>query len=80
MKQSKGSLVTEALADKVCLEALESAMARVQDRFGEETVNIALDVTLNVGMRREKLQSVMLSDHFIDMKMARKHWMETWIS
>jgi radical SAM protein with 4Fe4S-binding SPASM domain len=66
----KGLLVTEALAGKVGLEPLESAMARVQDRFGEETVNIALDVTLNVGMRREKLQSVMLSDHFIDMKMA----------
>jgi radical SAM protein with 4Fe4S-binding SPASM domain len=44
-------------------------MERVQERFGQETVNIALDVTLKVGMRREKLQTVMLSDHFIDYKM-----------
>ena len=44
-------------------------MIRVKDDFGQETVNIALDVTLKVGMRREKLQSVMLADHFINMTM-----------
>ena len=44
-------------------------MIRVKDDFGQKTVNIALDVTLKVGMRREKLQSVMLADHFINMTM-----------
>ena len=39
-------------------------------RFGQETVDIALDVTLKVGMRREKLQSIMLSDHFINYTMS----------
>ena len=63
----KGLLVTAELAKTIGFTALEEAMARVQDKFGQETVSIALDVTLKVGMRREKLQSVMLSDHFINM-------------
>ena len=65
----KGLLVTSELAKTYGLQRLQNAMERVQERFGEETVNIALDVTLNVGMRREKLQTVMLSDHFIDYRM-----------
>ena len=65
----RGLLVTSELAKTYGMQRLQNAMARVQERFGEETVNIALDVTLNVGMRREKLQTVMLSDHFIDYKM-----------
>ena len=44
-------------------------MARGEDKFGRDTVNIALEVTLKVGMRREKLQSIMLSDHFINYTM-----------
>ncbi len=68
----KGLLVTEKLAKNIGIHKLESAMARVQDKFGQETVNIALEVTLNVGMRREKLQSVMLSDHFINMTMSNE--------
>src|SRR5674476_465547 len=59
----KGLLVTAALAKTVGIPSLENAMAQVQDKFGRDTVNIALDVTLKVGMRREKLQSIMLSDH-----------------
>jgi radical SAM protein with 4Fe4S-binding SPASM domain len=65
----KGLLVTAALAEKLGFSALEDAMARVKEQFGQETVNIALDVTLKVGMRREKLQAVMLSDHYINMTM-----------
>jgi radical SAM protein with 4Fe4S-binding SPASM domain len=65
----KGLLMTSELAETYGIPRLQSAMERVQERFGQETVNIALDVTLKVGMRREKLQSVMLSDHFIDYKM-----------
>jgi len=66
----KGLLVTAELAKTIGLPSLEAAMAGVQEKFGQETVSIALDVTLKVGMRREKLQSVMLSDHFINMNMS----------
>lgn len=66
----KGLLVTAELAKTIGFQALEAAMTRVQEKFGQETVSIALDVTLKVGMRREKLQSVMLSDHFINMIMT----------
>ncbi len=66
----KGLLVTAKLAEDFGVAALGDAMMRVQDRFGQETVNIALDVTLKVGMRREKLQSIMLSDHIINYTMS----------
>lgn len=65
----KGLLVLTELVKAADFETVKAAMIQVQDKFGEETVNIALDVTLKVGMRREKLQSVMLSDHFINMSM-----------
>ena len=66
----KGLLVMAELAKNIDLPTLENAMQRVQDKFGQETVDIALDVTLKVGMRREKLQSIMLSDHFINYTMS----------
>lgn len=66
----KGLIVTAELAKKIGVSKLEEVMARIADRFGQETVSIALDVTLKVGMKREKLQSVMLSDHFINMTMS----------
>ena len=65
----KGFLVTVELATTAGLPRLKDAMKRVQDRFGEETVRIALNATLKVGMRREKLQTIMLSDHFISYTM-----------
>jgi radical SAM protein with 4Fe4S-binding SPASM domain len=68
----RGYLVADNLARNVGLPALNSAMIAVKDQFGEETVNIALNVTLKVGLKREKLQSIMLSDHFIDNSMDIK--------
>ena len=65
----RGFLITAGLASKIGLARLEEATKRVAEKFGKETVRIALGVTLKVGMRREKLQSVMLSDHFINYKM-----------
>jgi radical SAM protein with 4Fe4S-binding SPASM domain len=65
----KGFLVTAALAKTVGVPRLRAAMKRVQEKFGEETVRIALEVTLTVGLRRENLQTVMLSDHFINYTM-----------
>jgi len=69
----RGLLVLSELVEMAGLETVEAAMVQVQDKFGQETVNIALDVTLKVGMRREKLQSVMLSDHFINMNMGMEN-------
>ena len=65
----KGLLLTAGLVKRLGLSRVQDFMNRVQDRFGEETVRIALDVTLKAGMRREKLQSIMLSDHFINYTM-----------
>ncbi len=65
----KGLLVLSELVKTMGYETVEAAMVKVKDDFGQKTVNIALDVTLKVGMRREKLQSVMLADHFINMAM-----------
>ena len=65
----KGLLVTSSLAETYGLPHLEEAMRKVRERFGEETVSIALNVTLKVGMKREKLQSIMQSDHFINYTM-----------
>ena len=65
----KGLLITAELAKTVGIPRLQAAMEKVQKRFGEETVSIALNVTLKVGMKREKLQSIMLSDHFITYTM-----------
>jgi hypothetical protein len=65
----KGLLITAELAKTVGIPRLQAAMEKVQKQFGEETVSIALNVTLKVGMKREKLQSIMLSDHFITYAM-----------
>lgn len=65
----RGLLTLSELAKTIGVPRLEATMQKVQEKFGQETVNIALDVTLKVGLRREKLQSVMLSDHFINYTM-----------
>lgn len=65
----KGLLTLSELAKAIGVPRISAAMEKVQDRFGQETVNIALEVTLKVGLRREKLQSIMLSDHFINYTM-----------
>ncbi len=64
------ALLTSArLVDSEGILRVDEAMDRAKEEFGRETVNIALNVTLKVGMRREKLQSIMLSDHFINYTM-----------
>jgi radical SAM protein with 4Fe4S-binding SPASM domain len=65
----KGFLITATLAKAMGAPRIRDAMKKVQENFGKETVRIALDVSLKVGMRRENLQTVMLSDHFINYKM-----------
>jgi AdoMet-dependent heme synthase len=66
----KGLLTLAELSRTMGVKRLAAAMQKVQDRFGQETVDIALEVTLKVGLRREKLQSIMLSDHYIDYNMS----------
>lgn len=66
----RGLLILSDLTNAFGVEKLQKVMDKVKDNFGQETVNIALDVTLKVGMRREKLQSVMLSDHYINNTMS----------
>jgi radical SAM protein with 4Fe4S-binding SPASM domain len=68
----KGFLIVQKLADKMGLERLEQTMARVQKKFGDETVNSAFNVSLKVGIPKAKLQKLMLSDHFIEHKMDMK--------
>ena len=65
----KGFLITAELVRMGGVSRLQESMKRVQEKFGEETVRIALNVTLKVGMHREKLQTIMLSDHFINYTM-----------
>ncbi|MDR1993477.1 MAG: radical SAM protein [Nitrososphaerota archaeon] len=69
----RGLLVLSELVETQGLEKIETVMSQVQDKFGQETINIALDVTLKVGMSRGKLQAVMLSDHFINMNMGMEN-------
>lgn len=65
----KGLLTLAEFAKTIGVSRLKAAMENVQEKFGQETVNIALNVTLKVGLRREKLQSIMLSDHYINYNM-----------
>jgi sulfatase maturation enzyme AslB (radical SAM superfamily) len=64
-----GLLTLAEFSKTVGIPRLEAAMEKVQEKFGQETVNIALNVTLKVGLRREKLQAIMLSDHYINYSM-----------
>ena len=69
----KGFLVIEKLAEDVGIEWLEEAFGCVKKRFGEETVDAAFNVSFKLGISKEKLQKLMLSDHFIEYKMDMKN-------
>ncbi len=65
----KGFLIIERLSEELGVERIEQTMARVQKKFGDQTVTSAFNVSLKVGMPKAKLQKLMLSDHFIEHKM-----------
>jgi radical SAM protein with 4Fe4S-binding SPASM domain len=69
----KGFLIVEQLAEELGVERIAETMGRVQKKFGDKTVDSAFDVSLNVGVPKEKLQKLMLSDHFIEFKMDMKN-------
>jgi radical SAM protein with 4Fe4S-binding SPASM domain len=66
----KGLLTLDILVKTCGIEKIQKTIDAIKNSFGEKTVNIALDVTLKVGMRRDKLQAVMLSDHYINNAMS----------
>ena len=69
----KSFLIVEQLAEELGIERIAETMGRVQKKFGDKTVDSAFDVSLNVGIPKEKLQKLMLSDHFIEFKMDIKN-------
>jgi radical SAM protein with 4Fe4S-binding SPASM domain len=68
----KGFLIVARLADELGVEELEQVMARVEKKFGAETVESAFNVSLKVGIPKAQLQKLMLSDHFIEYKIDMK--------
>jgi len=69
----KGFLIIEKLAEELGTEKVAKTMQQVQKRFGDKTVDSAFEVSLKVGLSKEKLQKLMLSDHFIEFKMDMKN-------
>ena len=69
----KGFLIVEQLAEDLGVERIAETMGRVQKKFGDKTVDSAFDVSLKVGIAKDKLQKLMLSDHFIEYKMDIKN-------
>jgi radical SAM protein with 4Fe4S-binding SPASM domain len=69
----KGFLIVEQLAEDYGVERIAETMDRVQKKFGDKTVDSAFDVSLKGGIPKEKLQKLMLSDHFIEFKMDMKN-------
>jgi radical SAM protein with 4Fe4S-binding SPASM domain len=68
-----GFLILANLTSNLGLERLITVMESVQEKFGKATAAAALNVTLKVGIPRQKLQSIMLSDHYVEheMKMSK---------
>ncbi len=68
----KGFLIIEQLAREFGTDKIAKTMQRVQKKFGDKTVDSAYNVSLKVGLPKEKLQKLMLSDHFIEFKIDMK--------
>jgi len=68
----KGFLIIDQLAEELGIEKIAETMERVQKKFGDKTVESAFSVSLKVGLSKEKLQKLMLSDHFIEYNMDMK--------
>ena len=69
----KGFLIIEKLAEDLGVGKVAETMEQVQKTFGDKTVDSAFEVSLKVGLSKEKLQKLMLSDHFIEFKMDMKN-------
>jgi radical SAM protein with 4Fe4S-binding SPASM domain len=69
----KSVLIIEKLAEDLGIERISETMKRVKKKFGDKTVDSAFEVSLKIGLPKEKLQKLMLSDHFIEYKMDMKN-------
>jgi len=69
----KGYLTAWAAAEEYGLKRLEEVMRQAEQSFGEQTVKTALEVSLKVGLKRDELDKLMLSDHYIERKMDMKN-------
>ncbi|MCW4033969.1 MAG: radical SAM protein, partial [Candidatus Bathyarchaeota archaeon] len=69
----KGLLIIEQLAEDLGFDRVAQVFDRVKTRFGKQTVEAAFDVSLKLGIEKQKLQKLMLSDHFIEHKMDMKN-------
>jgi radical SAM protein with 4Fe4S-binding SPASM domain len=69
----KGYLILEKLSKDFGVKRIAKAMDLLQKKFGEKTVDSAFIVTLKVGIPKQKLQKLMLSDHFIEYQMDMKN-------
>lgn len=65
----KGFLILADLTSNLGIERVSKVMGSVQEKFGKATATAALNVTLKVGISRQKLQTIMLSDHYIEHEM-----------
>lgn len=68
----RGFLIIEQLVKKLGKTKITKTIQSVQKKFGDKTVDSAFKVSLEVGVPKEKLQKLMLSDHFIEFKMEMK--------
>ncbi|MHA1632282.1 MAG: radical SAM protein [Candidatus Freyarchaeota archaeon] len=69
----KGYLTAWAAAKEYGLKRLEEVMRQAEQSFGEQTVKTALEVSLKVGLKRDELDKLMLSDHYIERTMDMKN-------
>jgi len=65
----KGFLSALIVVKKYGLNRLEDLMKQMQRSFGEYTVKTALKVSLKAGLKRDELDKLMLSDHYIERVM-----------
>lgn len=65
----KGFLVLADLINDFGIERINKVMGKVEEKFGKATATAALSVTLKTGIPRQKLQTIMQSDHYIENKM-----------
>ena len=68
----KGYLILRELCRYIGIDRIAKIMGLVQKKFGEKTVESAFKVSLKAGIQKQKLQKLMLSDHFIEYQMDLK--------
>jgi uncharacterized radical SAM superfamily Fe-S cluster-containing enzyme len=62
-------LILADLTSNLGIERVSKVMDSIREKFGKATATAALNVTLKVGISRQKLQTIMLSDHYIEHEM-----------